>query len=63
LNHRDRSLLGFRDDRERLIVHLVIFFIGCRRRFDFSLGLEHFRSIGWPALLLDEFHHPKDLLV
>src|SRR5690242_13935036 len=43
LNHRDRSLLGFRNDRDGLIVHFVVFVVSCRGRFDFSLGFKDFR--------------------
>ena len=32
LNHRDRRLLGLGDDGDRLVVHLVVFFVGRQRR-------------------------------
>src|SRR5918994_3761953 len=43
LNHRYRSLLGFSDDCDRLIIHLVIFLVGCRGGIDLPFGFQNFR--------------------
>src|SRR5688500_11727314 len=63
LNHRYRSLLGFGDDGDRLIVHLVVFLIRRQRRLDFLLCFEDFRTVAGPPLLFDELHYPPDLLI
>src|SRR5262245_23737965 len=56
LNHRDRRLLGFGYDGNRLIVHFIVFFIGCRS-LNVSFNFKDLRTIMGACLLLDEFHY------
>ncbi len=63
LNHRDRRLLRFRDDGHGLIIHLVVFIFRGGSGLGFALGLENFRPLIRPTLLLDKFHHAANFLI